>query len=62
MEGYQLSVYSRVIRKILQGRRDVREPLVEHILSARVERSRGAVGSGVCACLKNHVLLLHDRG
>ena len=42
-EGYQFSVDHRVVGKMLQGRRDVREPLVEHILPARIER-RGAAG------------------
>ncbi|HET6217165.1 MAG TPA: hypothetical protein VFE27_09140 [Acidobacteriaceae bacterium] len=42
-EGYQLSIDNRLIREILQGRRNVREPLVEHILSARIKRSHTAL-------------------
>jgi hypothetical protein len=42
-EGYQLPIDDRLIRKILQGRRNVRKPLVEHILPARIKRSHAAV-------------------
>ena len=41
-EGDQLSVDHRLLRKILEGRRNVREPLVEHILPAGIKRSHPA--------------------
>jgi hypothetical protein len=42
-EGYQLTIDDCLIGKVLQGRRNVREPLVEHILPARLKRSDTAL-------------------